>query len=64
MSTDEYEKGTRRGEQIRRMQAHYGQQRQRHLYNLGIANIKRLNIMFHAHSDEYWRGYTDGQLKD
>jgi hypothetical protein len=60
VNTDEYEKGRRRGEQIQRMQAYYGQQRRRHLYNLGIANIKRLNIIFHAHSEEYWRGYADG----
>jgi hypothetical protein len=60
MSTNEYEKGRRRGDQIQRMQAYFGQQRRRHLYNLGIANIKRLNIIFHAHSEEYWRGYADG----
>jgi hypothetical protein len=60
VNTDEYEKGRRRGEQIQWMQAYYGQQRRRHLYDLGIANIKRLNIIFHAHSEGYWRGYTDG----
>jgi len=62
VSTDEYEKGCRRGEQIQRMRAYYGRQRQRHLYDLGVDNIKRLNILFHAHSDEYWRGYADGLL--
>jgi hypothetical protein len=62
VSTDEYGKGRRRGEQIQRMRAHYGQRRQRHLYDLGVGNIKRLNVMFHAHSDEYWRGYGDGLL--
>jgi hypothetical protein len=30
------------------------------LYDLGIANIERLNIRFHAHSEQYWRGYADG----
>ena len=60
MSTDEYEKGLRRGEQIQLMQAYYGQKRVRGLYDLGVANIKRLNIVFHAHSEEYWRGYADG----
>ena len=61
VNTDEFEKGRRRGEQIQRMQAYYGQQqRRRHLYNLGIVNIKRLNIIFHTHSEEYWRGYADG----
>ena len=60
MTTDEYVKGLRRGEQIQTMQAYYGQQRGRRLYDLGVANIKRLNIMFHAHSEEYWRGYADG----
>jgi hypothetical protein len=61
VNTDGYEKGLRRAEQIQWMQAYYGQQRRRrHLYDLGIANIKRLNIMFHAHSEEYWRGYADG----
>lgn len=44
------------------MRAYYGRQRQRHLYDLGVDNIKRLNILFHAHSDEYWRGYADGLL--
>jgi hypothetical protein len=62
VNTDEYEKGRRRGEQIQRMRAHYGQQRLRHLYDLGIANINRLNIFFHAHSEKYWRGYEDGLL--
>jgi hypothetical protein len=62
VNTDEYEKGRRRGEQILWMQAYYGQQRRRRLYNLGVANIKRLNIIFHAHSEEYWRGYADGLL--
>jgi hypothetical protein len=62
VSTDEYEKGLRRGEQIQWMQAYYGQQRRRRLYDLGVANIERLNIMFHAHSEEYWRGYADGRL--
>jgi hypothetical protein len=61
MNTDECEKGLRRGEQIQWMQAYYGQQRRRRLYDLGIANIKRLNVIFHAHSEEYWRGYADGQ---
>ena len=42
------------------MQAYYGQKRVRGLYDLGVANIKRLNIVFHAHSEEYWRGYADG----
>ena len=60
VNTDEYEKGRRRGEQIQRMQAYYGRQRRRHLYNLGVANIKRLNIIFHAHSEEYWLGYANG----
>ncbi|MEO7122869.1 MAG: hypothetical protein ABI400_07070 [Lacisediminihabitans sp.] len=60
MNINEYEKGRWRGEQIQRMQAYYGQQRRRHLYNLGIANIKRLDIIFRAHSEEYWRGYADG----
>ena len=62
MNSDEYEKGRRQGEQIQWMRAYYGQQRQRHLYDLGIANIKRLNIIFHAHSEDYWRGYDDGLL--
>jgi hypothetical protein len=62
VNTDEYEKGRRRGEQIQLMQAYYGQQRRRRLYDLGIANIKRLNIIFHAHSEEYWQGYADGLL--
>ena len=60
VNTDEYERGRRRGEQIQRMRAYFGQQRRRHLYNLGIANVKRLNIIFHARSEEYWRGYADG----
>jgi hypothetical protein len=60
VNTDEYEKGRRRGEQIHWMQAYYGQQRRRQLYDLGIVNIKRLNTIFHAHSEEYWRGYADG----
>jgi hypothetical protein len=60
VNTDEYEKGRRRGEQIQSMRAYYGQQRQRHLYDLGIENIRRLNIIFRAHSEEYWRGYADG----
>jgi hypothetical protein len=60
VNTDEYEKGRRRGEQIQRMRAYYGQQRQGHLYDLGVANIKRLNILFHTHSEDYWRGYADG----
>lgn len=60
VSTDEYKKGRRKGEQVQRMQAYYGQQRRRHLYDLGIANIKRLNVIFHTHSEEYWRGYADG----
>jgi len=60
VSTDEYEKGRRKGEQVQRMQAYYGQQRRRHLYDLGIANMKRLNVIFHTHSEEYWRGYADG----
>ena len=63
VSTDEYGKGLRRGEQILFMRAYYGQQRRR-LYELGVANIKRLNIMFHAHSEEYWRGYADGLLAE
>jgi hypothetical protein len=62
VSTDGYEKGRRRGEQIERMRAYYGQQRRRHLYDLGIENIKRLNLTFNSHSDEYWRGYADGLL--
>jgi hypothetical protein len=62
VSTDEYEKGLRRGEQIQRMRAYYGQQRVRRLYDLGIANVKRLNLIFHAHSEQYWRGYADGLL--
>ena len=56
----EYDKGLRRGEQIQWMQAYYGQQRLRRLYDLGVANVKRLNIIFRAHSEEYWRGYADG----
>jgi hypothetical protein len=32
----------------------------RHLYNFGIANIKRPSIIFHAHSEEYWRGFGHG----
>ena len=60
MNTDEYEKGRRRGEQILWMQSYYGKQPQRHLYQLGIATIRRLNLLFHAHSEEYWRGYADG----
>ena len=63
MSTSEYQKGLTRGEQIQGMQAYYGQQRIRHFYNLGVANIKRLNILFHAHSEEYWRGYADGLVE-
>ena len=63
MSTSEYEKGLRRGEQIQEMQTYYGQQRIRRVYNLGVANIKRLNIFFHAHSEEYWRGYADGLVE-
>lgn len=63
MSTSEYQKGLRRGEQIHEMQTYYGQQRIRHLYDLGVANIKRLNILFHAHSEEYWRGYADGLVE-
>jgi hypothetical protein len=62
VNTDEYEKGRRRGEQIQWMQAYYGQQRRRHLYDLGVANVKRLNIRFHAHTEEYWRGYEQGLL--
>jgi hypothetical protein len=62
VSTDEYEKGRRKGEQIQSMRAYYGQQRARGLYELGVANIKSLNTIFHAHSDEYWRGYSDGLL--
>ena len=63
MSANEYEKGRRQGEQIQWMRAHYGQQqRRRRLYDLGIANIKRLNIMFRAHSEDYWRGYAEGLL--
>ena len=60
VSTDEYEKGRRRGEQIQWMQAYYGQRRLRRLYDLGIANMKRLNAIFNAHSEEYERGYADG----
>jgi hypothetical protein len=60
VNSDEYDKGLRRAEQIQWMQAYYGQQRRRRLYDLGVANIKRLNIFFHAHSEEYWRGYADG----
>ena len=60
MITDGYEKGRRRGEQIQWMRAYYGQQRRRRLYDLGVANIKNLNLMFHARSEEYWRGYADG----
>jgi hypothetical protein len=60
VGTDEFEKGRRRGEQIQRMQAYYGQQRGRRFYDLGVANIKRLNIFFRAHSEEYWQGYADG----
>jgi hypothetical protein len=62
MNTDEYEKGLRRGEEIQRMQAYYGQQPLRRLYDLGVANVKRLNVIFHAHSEEYWRGYAAGLL--
>jgi hypothetical protein len=62
VNTDDYEKGCRRGEQIQRMQAYYGEQRQRRLYDLGVVNIKRLNTIFHAHAEEYWRGYADGLL--
>jgi hypothetical protein len=46
VNTDDYEKGCRRGEQIQRMQAYYGEQRQRRLYDLGVVNIKRLNTIF------------------
>ena len=60
VNTEEYEKGLRRGEQIQRMQAYYGQQRRRHLYDRGVANIRRLNILFRTRSEEYWRGYADG----
>jgi hypothetical protein len=61
MNSDDYEKGRRRGEQIQWMRAYYRQQRRlRRLYDLGIANIERLNIRFHAHSEQYWRGYADG----
>ena len=60
VNTEEYEKGLRRGEQIQLMQAHYGQQPRRHLYDRGVANIRRLNILFHTRSEEYWRGYADG----
>jgi hypothetical protein len=63
VSTDEYEKGRRRGEQIQWMRAYYGeQQTRRRLYDLGVENIRRLNILFHAHSEEYSRGYADGLL--
>jgi hypothetical protein len=63
MSTDDYAKGRGRGEQIQWMRAYYGDQRgRRTLYDLGVANIERLNSLFHAHSDEYWRGYSDGLL--
>jgi hypothetical protein len=62
VNTDEYEKGRRRGEQIQWMRAYYGQQRLRRLYDLGVVNIRRLNIIFHGHSEEYWRGYSDGLL--
>ncbi len=60
MDTDEYEKGRRRGEQIQWMLAYYGHHRIRHLYTLGVATRERLNLRFHAHSEEYWRGYADG----
>ncbi|HEX4443884.1 MAG TPA: hypothetical protein VHZ81_09970 [Galbitalea sp.] len=60
MNNDEYNKGRRRGEQVQWMQAYYGHQRRRRLYDLGIANIKRLNVIFHTRSEEYWRGYADG----
>jgi hypothetical protein len=63
VSTDEYEKGRHRGEQIEWMRAYYAQQpRRRRLYNLGVKNIKGLNILFHAHSEEYWRGYDEALL--
>lgn len=62
MNTDEYDKGRRRGEQIHLMRAYYGQRTPRRLYDLGVANIKRLNVVFHAHTAEYWRGYEDGLL--
>jgi hypothetical protein len=60
VSTDEYDKGLRRGEQIQLMRAYYGEHRIRHLYELGVLTIYRLNTRFHAHSEEYWRGYEDG----
>jgi hypothetical protein len=62
VNTDEYEKGRRRGQQIQSMRAYYGQQRRRRLYDLGILNIRRLNVIFHAHSEEYWREYSEGLL--
>lgn len=60
MSTDDYDKGRLRGEQIQRMRDYYGQHAVRRLYDLGVANIERLNAFFHAHTDEYRRGYADG----
>jgi hypothetical protein len=62
VNSDEYAKGRGRGEQIEMMRAYYGQRRLGRLYDLGIANVNRLNIRFHAHSEEYWRGYADGLL--
>lgn len=60
MSTDEYEKGRRKGEQIQWMRSYFGRQRRRRFYDLGIANQNRLDKLFRAHTDEYWRGYADG----
>jgi hypothetical protein len=62
VNTTEYAKGRRRGEQIQRMRAYYSSSRRLHIYDQGVANIKRLNTFFHTHSDEYWRGYADGLL--
>jgi hypothetical protein len=42
------------------MRAYYGQRWLRRFYNLGVENIKRLDVIFNAHSEDYWRGYADG----
>jgi hypothetical protein len=60
VSADEYDRGRRRAEQIRWMRAYYGQRWLRRFYNLGVENIKRLDVIFNAHSEDYWRGYADG----
>lgn len=60
VTTVEYDKGRRKGEQIQEMRSYFGRQPRRRFYDLGIANQYRLNKLFRAHSDEYWRGYADG----